>query len=402
LKARIADALVAFIQMDGRTPGERETGLKRLAPHDEGGVRSRRLSAPATLRIETTPPGFAATIEPYDSRSHAVTAPPRHVGHTPISLSLEPGSYRVSFAETPTHVGFHYPVLLAAGEDHLAPLRVPPRSAVPRDFVYVPEGRSLFGSDDEEIRAIFFETIPLHTVTTGAFFIARHETTIGDWLSFVDTLPPRERELRRPHGGREALGGFIDVRRSQAETWEMRFRATDRNYRARQGEPFRYEDRDRRTALDWSRFPVTGVSAEDALAYVAWLRRSGRVPGARLCTEREWERAARGADSRRFPHGDKLLPDDANFDLTYGRKKGAYGPDEAGSHPASASPFGVHDLVGNAWEMTASVLDRNQYVARGSSFYLCLKTLLSANRDPISSVTRDYTIGLRICADPRY
>ena len=130
------------------------------------------------------------------------------------------------------------------------------------------------------------------------------------------------------------------------------------------------------------------------------MNRTSRVPGARLCTEREWERAERGADGRRFPHGEKLLPDDANFDLTYGRKNGAFGPDEVGSHPASVSPFGVHDLAGNVWDITSSVLDRDQFVARGSSFYQSVRTVQSANRDAISSATRDQTVGLRICADP--
>ena len=75
------------------------------------------------------------------------------------------------------------------------------------------------------------------------------------------------------------------------------------------------------------------------------------MPGARLCTELEWERAARGADDRLFPHGDELDADDANFDVTYGRVDSAYGPDVVGSHPASRSPFGVDDLAGNVFEL---------------------------------------------------
>src|SRR6185436_5453816 len=114
------------------------------------------------------------------------------------------------------------------------------------------------------------------------------------------------------------------------------------------GEPFRYGTRSRRAVQDWLRFPVSGLPLADAEAYLRWLDRSARVPGARLCSEQEWERAARGADDRPFPHGDRLLPEDANFDETYDRN--GYGPDEVGAHPASASPFGVEDLVGNVFE----------------------------------------------------
>ena len=75
------------------------------------------------------------------------------------------------------------------------------------------------------------------------------------------------------------------------------------------------------------------------------------MPGARLCSELEWERAARGGDDRMFPHGDELRAEDANIDLTYGRVDSAYGPDAVGSHPASRSPFGVDDLAGNVLEL---------------------------------------------------
>jgi len=402
LRDRIADVLVDYVQMPGRTESEREASLRRLSSYDEGGRRTQKLTAPATLQIKTDPPGISVSLESYDAETHRSAEPARPIGKTPMTLAVPRGSYRLSFEGTVTQVAFRDPVLLAPGETYEVSVRVPPRSAVPKDFVYVPAGDFLFGSDDESIRAVFLETVPLHSVRTEAFLISRTETTIADWIAFLETLPPAEREKRRPHGGREGLGGFIDVRPSVARGWEIRFRATNKDYRATQGEPFRYLDRDRRSSLDWMRFPVTGITPEDALEYVAWLNRSRRVPGARLCTEREWERAARGADGRWFPQGNKLLPDDANFDVTYGRQNRAYGFDEVGSHPASRSPFGVDDMLGNAWEITRSVMDRNQFVARGSSFYMCLKTLLSANRDPLASVTRDYTVGLRVCADASF
>ena len=173
---------------------------------------------------------------------------------------------------------------------------------------------------------------------------------------------------------------------------------TDRIHRAGAGERLRYTERTQRESQDWSRFPVTGISADDALQYVAWLDASGRVPGARLCTEHEWEKTARGADGREFPHGNSVSPDDADFDVTYGRKSGAFGPDEIGSHPASQSPFSVLDLAGNAWELTASVFDKGLFVIRGGSFYQASPAMRTSNREPISAVTRDYTVGVRVCA----
>src|SRR5207253_1092585 len=108
---------------------------------------------------------------------------------------------------------------------------------------------------------------------------------------------------------------------------------------------------------------------------------SGRLPGARLCDEHEWERAARGADGRRFPHGDRLAPDDANYDETYGRHPLAYGPDEVGSHPASESPFGVRDMAGNVYEWVRSVRAPAEAVYRGGAWYFGQNTNRCANRE---------------------
>ena len=110
-----------------------------------------------------------------------------------------------------------------------------------------------------------------------------------------------------------------------------------------------------------ARFPVSGISWQDALAYCRGLNATGRVPGARPCDDHEWERAAKGADAREFPHGNSLAPDDANFDLTYGRRGKAFGPDEVGAHSASSSPFDVDDMVGNVWDigpLQASIASR--------------------------------------------
>lgn len=143
---------------------------------------------------------------------------------------------------------------------------------------------------------------------------------------------------------------------------------------------------------------MTAISADDAQAYARWLDTTGRLPGARLCTEYEWERGARGADDREYPHGNRLAPDDANHDQTYGRKPSATGPDEVGSHPASRSPFGLDDMVGNAFEWTVSSLVPGQFVGRGGSFFYDPKTNQIANRQVSLATLRDATLGLRLCA----
>ena len=76
---------------------------------------------------------------------------------------------------------------------------------------------------------------------------------------------------------------------------------------------------------DW---PVY-VSQAEASAYARW-------KGRRLMTEAEWHRAAEGATPGHV--------DFAGFD-----------PIPVGSHPQTASVWGVYELIGNGWEWTSTV-----------------------------------------------
>jgi formylglycine-generating enzyme required for sulfatase activity len=274
-----------------------------------------------------------------------------------------------------------------------------PSNQVPDGFVYVPPGVGWFGSGAEDsLRSGFFHAVPIHPVQSSGFFIARHETTHWQWLEYLRSLTGEARRARLPTVGAGGFLGSLGVIERADGSFELSLHAGKQRHRAAEGELLRLA-RPLRQEVDWLAMPVTGISALDAAAYAAWLRESGKVPGARLCTEVEWERAARGADRRAYPHGDSLAPNQANVDTTYDKIPEAMAPDEVGSYPASRSPFGVEDMAGNAWEWTTHANEPSRFVARGGSFYYTAQVARIENREMPEASFRDVSVGLRVCAD---
>jgi formylglycine-generating enzyme required for sulfatase activity len=315
------------------------------------------------------------------------------------ALSLPSGSVILGF-EAPGRLVTRLPVLLSRGETLRQRVALPRAGAAPPGMIYVPAGRFLFGSaEDDEARRGFLKATPIHEVQTPAYYIGRYEVTFGEWIEYLDDLPPAERRLRTPASA-ALKSSALTLTEVAPRRWRLSLTPTTRTYTAETGERLRYEHRTRRAEQDWTRFPVAAVSYDDAVAYAAWLDRSGRVPGARLCDEYEWERAARGADGRIYPSGGVLAPDDANIDATYGRDPLAYGPDEVGSHPGSRSPVGADDMAGNVWEWMRSVDTAGGPVYRGGGWYYSDFDAHSANRQPSEPTQRHVHLGVRICATP--
>lgn len=171
-------------------------------------------------------------------------------------------------------------------------VKEPREPPAPPGMVYVPGGEFQMGNDAGDE----YER-PAHTVMVNPFFIDQYEVTNEEYAEFV-----KETNHKPP------------------QTW-------------RKG---RYPD-------GTARHPVTGVTWDDANDYA-------KLAGKRLPTEEEWELAARGTDGRRYPWDNEWRVGLANADGA------ASDVVDVGSYQAGKSPFGVFDMVGNAWEWTAGNL----------------------------------------------
>jgi formylglycine-generating enzyme required for sulfatase activity len=226
-----------------------------------------------------------------DGREDGTSAEPRVVRGG--SFIHGAGEIRCSYrhAMLPAAVDHYVGFRLAADPDARLELDV--------DTVDVPPGDVLLGNDPRPSRGpASRDEVPQHDVVVAAVSLSRTPVTNGQYREFVRATG----HPAPPHWP----GGALPV------------------------------------ALD--RHPVTYVDWLDATAFCRWA-------GARLPTEAEWEKAARGTDRRLFPWGDDDTPGLARHGR--GMKHGSTSP--VGAHPDGASAYGLDDMAGNVWEWVSSV-----------------------------------------------
>ncbi|WNG43124.1 protein kinase [Archangium minus] len=389
-----------FHRADERARLEKQ--FRRLAAGDV--VWLQQLDAPAGLEVETQPPGASVELTRYVEeggrlRREAVSHQATSGQASPLAWKgLPAGSYQLRFTRQ-GHPPVELPLLLERGRTEKVQLELP--SVVPEGYVYIPPGCSLTGSADPEVVRKLLLSAPLsQSCLERGYFIGQTEVTLGDWLAYIDTLPAEARQRRSLATMQEGMGSALRLWKLPDGHWSFSLRLENGELlSARDGEPIHFPGRSHRQQQNWRRLPLTGVSAEELGGYLDWLHRSGHLPGARLCSELEWTRAARGADDRRYPHGNHFHKDDANIDETYGRQLNAMGPDEVDAHQASVSPFGLFGMAGNAFEMTKPTTpDLDAIVLRGGAWYYGEVGTLIANRQAGTLTLRDTRVGVRVCA----
>ena len=127
--------------------------------------------------------------------------------------------------------------------------------------------------------------------------------------------------------------------------------------------------------------PAVEVSWHGAVAFCEWA-------GKRLPTEAEWQHACEGPVGLTYPWGNEFRPGLANI---FGNADGHVRTAPVGSFPAGASPFGLLDMAGNAWEWTATAPEGKRFVRGGS--WVNGKTIVDCASRVATGAAHTYIMG---------
>jgi formylglycine-generating enzyme required for sulfatase activity len=303
---------------------------------------------------------------------------------------------------------------------------LPPQAenSIGMKFVLIPAGEFMMGSDEtpESLARSFpryeprrfmelADEAPVHKVRiTKAFYLGRHEVTVGQFRRFVEAsgyVPESERDGT---GGYGFNPEYDPAKSARGDTFEGR------------NPKYSWRDPGFPQADD---HPVVNVTWNDAAALCKWLSEREGVTY-RLPSEAEWEYAARAGTRTRYHSGDdpQSLLKAANVfdadatphwrkwrDFALAGRDGFAFTSPVGSFMPNA--FGLYDVHGNAWEWTADWHDDRYYarspvddpkgpetghvrVRRGGSWHTWAFYARSSYRNWNSPDTRYTLVGMRL------
>jgi ergothioneine biosynthesis protein EgtB len=201
--------------------------------------------------------------------------------------------------------------------------------AAPPATIPIPRGRVTLGTSLEALPFGWDNELPEHEMEVAPFTMDATPVRNREYLEFVEA------------------GGYDRRDVWSAESWAWKERAGVRrpNDWTRDGDRWLVRTLFDALPLDEvSDWPVY-VSLAEAGAYARW-------KGRELPTESQFHRAAFGTSggaARSHPWGEQSAgPEHGSLDFR------DWAPTPVGSHPAGASAWGVHELVGNGWEWTST------------------------------------------------
>jgi formylglycine-generating enzyme required for sulfatase activity len=305
--------------------------------HDTTGAYVEVMRAKGRLSIRSDPPGAHVVARRYFERDRVlVPGDERYFGTTPVvQAELDPGSWLVVLRRE----GFRdvrYPVLLERGAAHDANVNLYTEREIGAEFVYVPGGVAIVGGDPDA-----YEALTRQEIRVDDFAVARFPVTLREYCAFLDDLETGDADLARKRSPHDLTHAAYAARRGDGGHWEP-------DPLIIEGEARKKFPRDEGHL--WL-VPAHLVDWFDAAAYCRWTteRRGASI---RLPTEVEWETAARGADGRFFPWGDRFDP---TFCKMRESRPFATQPEPVGSFAGDESPYGVRDMGGGMREWVADV-----------------------------------------------
>lgn len=295
--------------------------------------------------------------------------------------------------------------LIESWEQFQGVQKLPPRIVWVKDekeMALIPAGPFIMGTTEAEARALSQEfgwemrwpmaETPQRTVTLPDYYMDITPVTHQEYLRFLTQNPAQLVPL-------------------VAEYW---------------GQPYNWDEKQRRPPDTLLRHPVVLVNWEDAQAYAHWA-------GKTLPTEEQWEKGARGGDGRRYPWGnewdsarlnsaERLAGHEIKTASEWQKWWGKNNRDllkkvnttVVGSYYAGASPYGLLDMPGNVWEWCdawyaaypGSTAQHDDFgwkyrVVRGGSWDFNRYYVRCASRDGLAPHLRDYYVGFR-CASTAF